>query len=79
MNKNEVLKIIADLCAERNMDEIPEADELDKYGFDSISFITLIVNLEKRFNIKIDDDYLDYQKFRTVDDICKLIDRCGNA
>jgi acyl carrier protein len=73
--KDEVLEIIRDLCVEHGIEEIAEVDyELEKYGFNSISFITLMVKLEEKFNIEIDEDDLDYKKYKTVEDICQLID-----
>ena len=51
--------------------------ELDEYGImlnvDSISFISLLVNLEQEFNIEFPDDYLDIESLNNIGEIEKVI------
>lgn len=57
-------------------EEIYMETELSKYIPDSISFITLIVELEQYFNIEIPDEFLLVDKWNTFGDanfIVKII------
>jgi acyl carrier protein len=49
----------------------PEA-QLDKIGFDSLSVIEFMFNLEDEFNIKLTDERVE---IKTVADIANLVDR----
>ena len=42
-------------------------------GFDSISIINLIVELEDEFDIEIDDNDLDFNKIAEFNYLCKII------
>lgn len=51
-----------------------EADvDLFEYGLDSIGFISLIVALEDEYNIYIDEDDLDLDKFNSKNYIVQYI------
>jgi acyl carrier protein len=41
-------------------------DDIFEVGVDSISFIKVVLKLEEEFNVKFEDDNLDYNKFRTI-------------
>lgn len=42
---------------------------------DSLTFITMIVELEKVFGVEIPDEYLNYDSLQTLDDIVVLIEK----
>ena len=44
-------------------------------GFDSLSLVELIVDLEDRFNIEIDESDLDPGQLKTVGQIYTLVDK----
>ena len=44
-------------------------------GFDSLSLVELIVDLEERFDIEIDESDLDPGQLKTVDQIYTLVDK----
>ena len=48
--------------------------KLREYVTDSLSFVSLIVELEEKFDISIPDDYLDYDTLETYLDIEHMID-----
>ena len=48
---------------------IDENDDLTKYGYNSIDFIKVIVELEKEFGIELDDSDLLLDKFNTLSKI----------
>jgi amino acid adenylation domain-containing protein len=53
--------------------EINAASEFDRIGIDSISFITMVVELEEHFSIEFEDDYLNYEKFETVGSFAEYV------
>ena len=62
--------------------DIEYGDLIDDYGMDSMSFISLVVGLENEFGIKIPDEMLSAENFRTLQMIFsrvkELIDEDGN-
>lgn len=81
MTKELIKSNLIDLCSEifkeSNVDTelIEYIDYVDDLGMDSITFITLIVEIEARFNIVVPDDMLVIDYFRTTDDIVEIISR----
>lgn len=49
-----------------NDEEILEINIFDDLGFDSIRFIELIVGIENKFQVEIDDDLLTMANFSTI-------------
>jgi acyl carrier protein len=54
-------------------------DKINELGFDSISFIKLVVELENRLGIEFEDTMLDYKSIDTVADLINLIENIGNV
>lgn len=81
MTKELIKSNLIDLCSEifkeSNVDTdlIEYVDYVDDLGMDSITFITLIVEIEARFDIVVPDDMLVIDYFRTTDDIVEIISR----
>ena len=81
MTKELIKSNLIDLCSEifkeSNVDTdlIEYVDYVDDLGMDSITFITLIVEIEARFDIVVSDDMLVIDYFRTTDDIVEIISR----
>lgn len=48
-------------------------DFVDDFGMDSLSFITLIIEIEDTFGVIIPDDVLLIENFRTIDTIANII------
>lgn len=48
--------------------------ELEAIGINSISYMTIIVNLEDEFMIEFDDDKLKYDVFKTVRELIDYVD-----
>lgn len=77
---NEAIKerLIA-LCAEIfqnseiDTDFIEYVDFADDLGMDSITFITLIVEIEAAFDITVPDDLLMMDYFKNIDDVVEVI------
>ena len=81
MTKELIKSNLIDLCSEifkeSNVDTdlIEYVDYVDDLSMDSITFITLIVEIEARFDIVVPDDMLVIDYFRTTDDIVEIISR----
>lgn len=53
---------------------IMKLDLLNDLGFNSISFIELIVELESVFNIEFDDEMLLIEKLSSAEKICSAVE-----
>lgn len=74
--KELVIDLMAELFAEYNFDRdiLEYIDLIDDAGMDSITFITLIVEIEARFNIIVPDDMLLMENFKNADDIVTVVE-----
>jgi iturin family lipopeptide synthetase A len=52
---------------------INDEENLSKYGFNSISYIKLIVNIELEFEIEFDDEDLEFSKFINLKSIINYV------
>lgn len=66
-----VLQISPDACFTE--EQLQTVDLIDDLSLDSISFVTLIIELEDHFDIIISDDDLQMMKFRKIDDIVDIV------
>lgn len=64
--KVKVLEILGHLFQNSGVDEdvLEYMDLIDDLGMDSVNFISLIIELEANFHIRIPDDWLLMDKFR---------------
>lgn len=56
-----------------NDDEIMQINIFDDLGYDSVRFIELIVDIENRFQIELDDELLVINNFSTISRIIEII------
>ena len=49
-------------------------DLIDDLGMDSITFISIVVEIESQFDIEISDDMLLLENFKCVDDIVSIVE-----
>ena len=72
-------EIIIYIIDEENIVEIDEdfieKDLLNDFGFDSLNIISLIVEIEEKFNIEFDDDFLEMENMRCPKNIIEYIER----
>ena len=79
MNRDEIKEKLIALCAEIFKDSNVDTDLLeyvdfaDNLGMDSITFITLIVEIEAAFDITVPDDLLLMDNFKNIDDVIKVV------
>ena len=79
MTHNEIKEKIIALCSEIFQNSGIDADILeyvdfsDDLGMDSIVFITLIVEIEMKFDITVPDEWLLMDNFKNVDSVFKVV------
>lgn len=85
MNRAEIteklIEKLKELFADRNVDTdtLEYVDLIDDLGMDSITFISIVVEVEDIFGITVPDDMLLMENFRNVDGITKIIEGEINA
>ena len=79
--KKEVVSLIAELFKDKGVDSdiIEYVDLIDDLGMDSITFISIVVEIEAKFNIIVPDEMLVMDNFRNVDGIVALVERESSA
>jgi acyl carrier protein len=73
-----VKKIISENCAFEKAKEINLNDNLEDLGINSISFIKIVVSVEKALGIEFDVDHLDHKNFETLQSIIAYIEEKNN-
>ena len=73
--KQEAIEVISQLFKEKgfNLDILERADWMDHLGIDSITFISIVVEIEAHFGIEIPDDMLSFENFKSIDNIVSTI------
>ena len=74
--KRELIELISELFKDKgfDIDIIEYVDLIDDLGMDSITFISIVVEIESHFNIEIPDDMLLLENFKCVDYIISIIE-----
>ena len=73
--KQEVIELISELFKDKGFDiDIFEyVDLIDDLGMDSITFISIVVEIEAHFGIEVPDDILLMDRFKKIDNIVNII------
>ena len=72
--------LIEDLFVEFEKEQIqPTYSFRQDFGIDSLGFVELKEQVEKRFGIAISDDDFTPENFATIASLASLIDRCSSA
>ncbi len=78
MEKNQIKQLISE-CGEIEITKISDESSLIRdLGFDSIMFLQLIVALEERIGMELQEDDLSYEKVATVNDVYNIIQNSIN-
>ena len=78
--KSKVLNGINSILINQGIEvETLDTDNLVKSGMNSIIFISLVVQLEQAFGIEFNDDFLDYSKLTSLDQIVGYVDELIQA
>ncbi len=85
MGKNEIKSKLIDMLAMLfpdsgvDKDILEYTDLMDDLGMDSITFISIVVEIEDVFEITVPDDLLLMENFRNVDSIIQIVQDAKNA
>lgn len=73
--KTELIALLSELFQDKgiDIDLLEYVDLIDDLGMDSLTFISIVVEIESRFQIVVPDDMLMLDGFRTLDDILTVI------
>lgn len=79
MQKSKILNtVIEHLIEESDLDNskediFPETDLREGFDLDSMQSISMIMDIEEKYNISIDDD--EMSNVQTIDDLVNIIDK----
>ena len=70
-----IIDLISTLFSSSGFDTdiIEHVNLIDDLGMDSLTFISIVVEVEARFNIEIPDDYLFVDYFKSINDIERIV------
>ena len=73
--KQEVIELVSELFKDKgfDIDIIEYVDLIDDMGMDSITFISIVVEVEAHFNLEVPDDMLLLENFKCVDNIVAVV------
>lgn len=74
--KQEVIELISKIFKGIgfDIDILEYIDLIEDMGMDSITFISIVVEVEAHFNIEVPDDMLLFENFKCVNDIVSVIE-----
>jgi acyl carrier protein len=73
--KEIVIAILSAHCDKENVSQyLHENDDITKLGMNSITFISMVVDLESEFCFEFEDEALDYNKFRSLNILCSYVE-----
>lgn len=75
--KEKLTNLISDVFSDRGFDNeiVDYLDLIEDCGLDSLTFISLIVEIESVFDITIPDDIILMENFRTIDKVVNIIEK----
>ncbi len=79
--KSKLIDMLAMLFPDSGVDKdvLEYTDLMDDLGMDSITFISIVVEIEDIFEITVSDDLLLIENFRNVDSIIQIVEDAKNT
>ena len=75
MDRLKITKEVIDLAYDIALVEVLEEDDLKEFGIDSITLVSLIVEIEMKYNITFSDDDLNPNNLTTVKNIVDMMEK----
>lgn len=70
------MKYLAEILAEMGIMEVfDETTELEELAINSLQMMEMIVRIEEKFDISIDDDDLIGENFETIGSVLKMVEK----
>ena len=75
--KIEIIQLISELFKDKgfDIDIIEYTNLVDDMGMDSITFISIVVEIEAKFSITVPDDMLLMDNFKRINDIVAVVEQ----
>lgn len=74
--REKIIEIISVHSEMANVNQyLQENDDLSQLGMNSISFIKMVVDMERIFGFEFEDEALDYNKFTSFNSLCSYIEK----
>ena len=71
--------VVSELLPNVDSQKLTSDQDIFYLGLNSINAMTLIFNLQEAFGVTFNDAEINFDNFRTIDDIVKLIDQKTQA
>ena len=75
MDRLKITKEVIDLAYDVAEAQVLEDDNLKEYGMDSIALVSLIVEIEMKYNITFTDDDLNPNNLITIKNIVDIMEK----
>ena len=75
MDRLKITKEVIDLAYDVAEVEVSEDDNLKEYGMDSIALVSLIVEIENKYNIEFSESDLNPNKLMTIKNIVDMMEK----
>ena len=75
MDRLKITKEVIGLAYDVAEVEVLEDDNLKEYGMDSIALVSLIVEIEMKYNITFSDDDLNHDNLITINNIVDMMEK----
>lgn len=76
--KEKIIEIIRNACALEEKEITPQT-EFSDLSLDSLSFIEVIVNIEREYEIEFNDEKLNIYDWKTVEDLSHYVEERRNG
>ena len=73
MDRLKITKEVIDLAYDIALVEVLEEDDLKEFGIDSITLVSLIVEIEMKYNITFSEDDLNPDNLTTIKNIVEMM------
>ena len=74
MDRLKITKEVIDLAYDIALVEVLEEDDLKEFGIDSITLVSLIVEIEMKYNITFSDNDLNPDNLTTIKNIVDMME-----
>ena len=71
--KDQIQELIVEVIPDLSFEELLETEDIFSLGLDSINAMTLISNLQDRFDFQLDIDEINFDNFQNVDSILAMV------
>lgn len=74
--REQIIKIMTEILQDENIKiDLNSEDEWNHLNMNSIKFVRLIVEIEKKFDIEFEDEFLDYNEFSSIAQLCEYVEK----